>query len=102
MSQNYVLATRASRDLQQIIDYLLVNAGLTAASRVRAGLDEAFEKIAAMPGIGHCREDYTSTDVLFFTVWSYYIVYKPDSDPLEIVRIIHASRDISSALEEVT
>lgn len=49
MSRDYVLATRASQDLQQIIDYLLVNAGLTAARHIRAGLDEAFEKIAAMP-----------------------------------------------------
>lgn len=40
-------------------------------------------------------------DLRFYTIWSYYIVYKPDSDPLEIVRIIHSARDMTDALGEI-
>jgi antitoxin ParD1/3/4/toxin ParE1/3/4 len=44
-------------------------------------------------------EDLTSReDLLFWPVYSYLIVYKPASYPLDIVRILHAARDLTALL----
>ncbi len=46
------------------------------------------------------RKDLTALPVLFWPVWSYLIVYKPDTSPLAIVRILHGARDVESLLSE--
>lgn len=102
MSRTYRLAPSASRDINAIFDYLLSTDGIDAAMHIYSGLERAFEKLGRMPGIGHRREQFTSSNLLFFNVWSYYVVYKPDSSPLEIVRIIHSARDIPTAMDEIT
>jgi antitoxin ParD1/3/4/toxin ParE1/3/4 len=37
--------------------------------------------------------------VKFWPVYSYLIVYSPDTRPLEIVRVLHGARDIAPILE---
>jgi plasmid stabilization system protein ParE len=37
--------------------------------------------------------------LLFWPVWQYLIVYRADSNPLEIVRIVHGRRDVQGELE---
>jgi len=34
----------------------------------------------------------------FFLVYSYLIVYRPEAKPLQIVAILHASRDVAAVL----
>ena len=55
-----------------------------AADRVEAELLGKCESLARMPGQGHRRPDYTMAPVLFFPVYSYLIVYRPGTDPLQI------------------
>jgi len=100
MGRKCRLSPDAERDLDQVFEFVLLNDGIDAAAYVVAGIENACAKVARMPGIGHRREDYTTRDLRFYTIWSYYIVYKPDSDPLEIVRVVHSARDISAALAE--
>lgn len=90
------------QDILGILAYVRENGSEAAALHVETGLLKACRKLAAMPGIGHRREDYTAGDLRFYTIWSYYIVYRPDTDPLEIVRVIHAARDIAALIDEIT
>ena len=63
----------------------------------------AAERIAEQPGIGHTRDDLTDESVLFWSVYRYLVVYRPTTRPLEVVRIIHGSRNplsIREALRE--
>ncbi len=46
--------------------------------------------------MGHIREDLTAQQVLFWPVGVYTIIYRPRTTPLEIVRVLHGSRDIPS------
>ncbi len=69
-----------------------------AASALQEEFFRAFEDLAAMPGKGHKREDLTDRAVLFFRVRSYLIVYRRESVPLQIVAVLHASRDIPTVL----
>jgi len=51
-----------------------------------------------MPGQGHRRPDYTQADVLFFPIYSYLIVYRHETKPLQIIRVLHAARDVQNIL----
>ena len=51
-----------------------------------------------MPGKGAQRLEWTDRPVRFWLVDNYWVVYRPETDPLEIVRVLHASRDIPRLL----
>jgi antitoxin ParD1/3/4 len=53
-----------------------------------------------MPGQGHRRTDCTKGPVLFFPVYSYLIAYRPGTDPLQILAIVHGSRDVQKVLKQ--
>jgi plasmid stabilization system protein ParE len=70
-----------------------------AARQVRAELRDAMRRLAAMPGIGHLREDLSDETVRFWAVRSYVIVYRTDTDPLQVLRVLHGARDVRAILE---
>jgi plasmid stabilization system protein ParE len=53
-----------------------------------------------MPGAGHWRRDLTDESVSFFAVYSYLIVYRPEAKPLQVVAILHGSRDVERILSK--
>lgn len=72
-----------------------------AADRVEAAVFRACEFLAGTPLAGRTRRDLTSLAVRFWVVQpysNYLIVYDPARKPLQIIRILHAARDIPSAL----
>ncbi len=96
--ERYILAPEALQNLQDIWDFIAVD-NPDAASALQEEFFRAFEDLAAMPGKGHKREDLTDRAVLFFRVRSYLIVYRSESVPLQIVAVLHASRDIPTVLK---
>lgn len=56
--------------------------------------------LASNPGAGHSRKDLTDIPVRFFPVYSYLIVYRPGSKPLQVGVILHGSRDMGKVLEQ--
>ncbi len=48
--------------------------------------------------MGHLRQDLADEPLRFWAVYSYLIIYREDSDPLEIVRVLHGARDVKSLL----
>ncbi len=55
----YVLAVEAERDLEAIWEYVAEDS-IEAADCLTTRLLDAFEVLAAMPGMGHARGDLTS------------------------------------------
>lgn len=55
-------------------------------------------KLAKNPGIGHRRDELADKRHRFFLVYSYLIVYRHENKPLQIVRVLHAARDVQSIL----
>jgi len=100
MKRRYVLAPQAARDLVQISRYVKREVGREAADRVESVIRAKFVYLAGFPGAGHWRRDLTSADVRFFSVYSYLIVYQPDTKPLQVVTILHGSRDVAGILSE--
>jgi antitoxin ParD1/3/4/toxin ParE1/3/4 len=57
-----------------------------------------FLYLADFPNGGHLRHDLTSAQVRFLSVYSYLIVYRPETKPLQIVAILHARREVAKIL----
>ncbi len=74
------------------------NSGADRAESVICVIREAIEKVVETPGIGHKREDLTDEDVRFWTVYKYYVVYRPETNPLEVIAIISGWRDVPTEL----
>jgi antitoxin ParD1/3/4/toxin ParE1/3/4 len=49
---------------------------------------------------GHWRRDVTDAPVRFFSVYSYLIVYRPETTPLQIVGILHGGRNVEEILSK--
>jgi toxin ParE1/3/4 len=70
------------------------------ADRVESVILEKLAFLARTPGAGHHREELTSEDVKFFPVYSYLVVYRPATEPLQIVAIVHGGRNVEELLKE--
>ncbi len=55
--------------------------------------------LADNPEVGHLREDLASEPLRFWTIYSYMIIYRPKTSPLQIIRILHGAQDIKTMLE---
>jgi plasmid stabilization system protein ParE len=93
------LSPEAVQDLIDIYEYIAQD-NLEAAERVRTEIYDAIHGLAAMPGKGHHRKDLTAQPVLFWAVRSYQIIYRPPSQPLQVVAGLHGKRDIKRVLSQ--
>ena len=93
----FILTPRAEQDLSDIWDYIAGDS-IEAADRVLAALEKALHKLAKNPGIGHRREELADRRHHFFPVHSYLIVYRFEAKPLQVLRVLHAARDVQSLL----
>src|SRR5579872_3894330 len=96
--RRYVLAPEAALDLVQIWRYLKKKAGFEIADRVESEIRAKIVFLTGMPGAGHWRRDLTDEPVKFFPVYSYLIVYRPETKPLQVVAILHGRRDVERVL----
>ena len=55
-------------------------------------------RLAKNPGTGHMREELADRRHRFFLVYSYLIVYRFETQPLQVIRVLHAARDVESIL----
>lgn len=95
----YSLAPEAFSDLQTIWNYISTDSP-AAADRMEEEFFTAFEYLALWPGSGHMRPDLTDQSVRFWPVRSYLVVYRERHAEIQVVAILHASRDIPTILED--
>lgn len=92
--KTFLLTKPAERDLDQIKRYLVERAGTRIARRVLKDIRRAADLLGKEPGAGHSREDLTNRPVRFWPVYSYLIVYDPETKPIQILRVLHGMRDV--------
>jgi plasmid stabilization system protein ParE len=100
MSRRYILAPQAARDLVQIWGYIKNASSRQTADRVEAVIRSKFVYLADFPQGGHWRRDLTTADVRFLAVYSYLIVYRLETTPVQIVAILDAHRDLAKTLPQ--
>jgi toxin ParE1/3/4 len=99
MTRRYVLAPEVALDLVQIWRYLKNESSVEIADRVESVILEKIAFLATNPGAGHWRKNLTDEAVKFFPVYSYLIVYRPETTPTQIVSILHGRRDVEQLLK---
>lgn len=99
MSGRYLLAPEAATDLVQIWRYIKKQSSMEMADRVESVILDRIRFLAENPGAGHRRKNLTEQPVKFFPIYSYLIVYRPDTKPLQIVSILHGRRDVQQILK---
>ena len=87
---------QAELDLIDILVYLS-RFGQGAADRFSAALDRACQLRAQFPQMGDACEEL-GPGVRRFPVGSYLVYYRPVDGGIEILRVIHSSRNVTSLL----
>lgn len=100
MRSRYVLAPEAALDLVQIWRYIKKQSSVTVADRVESVIRDRIVFLAGTPGAGHWSKDLTEEAVKFFPVYSYLIVYRPETKPLQVVSILHGHRNVERILKD--
>ena len=72
----------------------LMTALFVLTSLAEYDLDEAFHNLARNPKLGHSREELAGK-----LVHSYLIVYRWQTKPTQIVRVLHAARDVQALFD---
>ena len=100
MTGSFILTPSASRDIDGILEYVLEHSGPRRALHVHTRLYECFLKVGSQPGLGHLRDDLDDESLRVLTVFSFLVIYRPQTKPVQILRVIHGARDVPMAVEE--
>lgn len=103
MSRRYVLRPKADQDLEDQAYYLATQANPDVGHSFLLAAHETFSLLATQPEMGwHCRlKDLRLASLRAFRVRGFdrmLILYRPRPDGVEIVRIVHGSRDLEAFL----
>jgi plasmid stabilization system protein ParE len=96
----YRLSTEARGDLVEIRQYLTGEVGAAIARHVLSAVRQKLQFLADHPQAGHSRTDLTDEPVKFWSVFSYLIVYDPQTRPIGVARILHAGRDLETLFKD--
>lgn len=94
----YLVTPAADADLSEIWRYVAAESGVFRADKLEDKLHAAMHRIGNMPGIGHLRLDLADEALRFFRVHSYLIIYRPETTPVQVVRVLHGARDVQAIL----
>jgi plasmid stabilization system protein ParE len=96
----YQFTPQAVGDLFDIWSFI-AEENPAAAGRVEEAVFRACDFLAESPLAGRVRQDLTTLPLRFWVVQpysNYLIAYHPTHKPLQIIRILHGSRDLAAAL----
>jgi toxin ParE1/3/4 len=93
----------ATTDLNELVDYYLKQAGDTVALRLIDHAERAFDQLLAMPGIGALLglDELPYEDIRRWHIDGFgqlIILYREVADGIEVIRVLHTSRDIPAVI----
>jgi plasmid stabilization system protein ParE len=102
MPKLVVLTPRAIDDLDEIWTYIAAD-NPERANRVESEIFASFQSLARYPLLGSRRREITPLPVRFWVVTQFpnhVVVYRPETEPLQVIAVLHARRDIGRILLE--
>ena len=94
----YLITPLAAQDLLAIRKHVEETAGDAIAIMVLERIRKSLETLAEYPRMGHSRQDVTNKPVLFYSVFSYALVYDPIASPIRLIRVLHHKQDLKRTL----
>jgi toxin ParE1/3/4 len=104
MTAHVVRTDAALSDLNEQAKFIQRD-GPHAAIRFLAAADASFQLLAGMPELDE-RQEFDRKELVDLRAWqvrgfeNYLIFYRPIERGVEIVRVLHAARDISAVFED--
>jgi toxin ParE1/3/4 len=89
----------ASRELENILDYVARWGSLDASEKLLRRINSTCQKIANFPGMGRSREEFPP-GVRCFPIQDYLICYRSTDLGVEILRVVSGYRDLESLFSE--
>lgn len=99
MASLYEVSSEAQDDLFEIWARIASDS-VTLANRIDDGFYQLFASLAQMPLQGHSRKDLTQQSVLFFPLYSFLVIYQPETRPIRIVAVLRGKRNVKRVLRE--
>jgi len=101
MSARYVLAHHSALDLFEIWQVIEERRSLATADHVETVLREKLVFLASLTGgWRHRWSNRTEHNVKFFRLRTHLVIYRPQTNPLQVVWILHGRRDVVQILED--
>lgn len=102
MKKELVVSPRADSDVDNHFDYIAEN-NLDAATRFYDSAYETFDALLLQPFVGKAkqfrRKELKNLRMWFVKDFNHYLIFYTVSDEaVEIIRVLHSSRDIEKAL----
>lgn len=105
MPKYLVIRPRAQADMDEEALYYQTGDDPAAAARFLEDLEHAFERVVRFPQIGKPwptpNRELTGLRRLLLSRFPYSVFYLPTETTLEIVRVLHNSRDLPPLLENL-
>lgn len=99
MASLYEISVEAQNDLFEIWQRIAVDS-MDLANRIEDEFHALFASLARMPGQGHVRKDLTAKSVVFFPLYSFLVVYQPETNPIRILAVVRGKRDVKRLLRD--
>lgn len=90
----------ATEDLREIWVYLAEKANNQTANKFLSEVRKKCEIVAEFPEIGRVRHEFL-VNLRSFPFKNYILFYMPLDDGIEVLRIVHSSRDIKQVFDEM-
>ena len=94
-----VIMPTAQQDLREI-GLHIGRSSPESARRLLRNLNEKFQMLARMPGLGRVRHDLL-IQMRSFPVGRYIIFYQATTDGVEVLRVLHGSRDVPGVFDDM-
>ena len=95
-----IWSAQAEADLEEIVLYLR-RRNLEAAQRVHAEILDRVQRQAQFPLTGRVRDAWMP-GLRSVSVTPYVVVFRVVADTIEVVRVLHGSRDVARIVREET
>jgi toxin ParE1/3/4 len=95
--KRYRLTRDASNDLGEIARYIAAE-NPAAAQELLDRIEDRCRSLAEMPEAGRLRGELAA-NLRSVAVGNYVIFYRPDEDGIQVIRVLHGSRDIANLFE---
>jgi toxin ParE1/3/4 len=93
------LSSPARADIDEIWSYIATESGSAEiADRVIASISETFRLLRRNPNLGRRRDGDLRQEIRSFPAGNHMIFYRSRAAAVEIVRVLHGSRDIGRIL----
>jgi antitoxin ParD1/3/4/toxin ParE1/3/4 len=94
VKRSFFLTPEAKNDLREIL-LDIAEDNPDAAERVRSEFYEGLNRLGQSAGIGHYHEELLDKRFRFWNFYSYVVCYVWESNPIQIIAIVHGARDLA-------